>query len=117
MAITLRGAAAATSMMSVLALLGCERGDPRVQALAVGVAKDSAIALMQGKPTASAPYLIDGQYIEAMLYAQPGKTDSASRRPRNMTPLVLVNGKLIGWGWDLWDSVAAAHKIPVESRE
>lgn len=113
MAITFRTAARAACLVGVATLGGCESGDPRLENLALGIAKDSAIAVMQGPPTVVEPYLINGQYIEGMFYARPGKADSASRAPRNMTPVVLVNGKLIGWGWDQWDSVAAANKIPV----
>jgi hypothetical protein len=32
---------------------------------------------------------------------------------RNMEPVIVIDGKLAGWGWSYWDSLAAAHKIPV----
>jgi hypothetical protein len=33
-----------------------------------------------------------------------------------MSPLVTVDGKLVGWGWEALDSVAAATKIPVAAK-
>ena len=116
MGITIRRAMATVGVVGLAALAGCERSDPRLAGLAVGMSKDSTLAVMRGQPTTIAPYLTNGLYIEAMFYARPGKTDSASRAPRNMTPVVLVNSKLVGWGWDRWDSVAAANKI-VNSRQ
>ncbi len=113
MKITFRRSLGAVGLVGLVALAGCERGDPRVARLSVGMGKDSVLAVMEGKPTAIEPYLINGQYIEGMFYARPGNADSAKRASRNMTPVILVNGKLIGWGWDQWDSVAGANKIPL----
>ncbi|MFN0180810.1 MAG: hypothetical protein ACKVZ0_18565 [Gemmatimonadales bacterium] len=99
--------------IGLAAVVGCERGDPRINDLTVGIPKDSAVAVMGGAPTVIEPYLINGLYIEAMFYARPGKTDSASKAPRKMTPVVAINGKLAGWGWVYWDSLAPANQIPV----
>ncbi|MBM4187574.1 MAG: hypothetical protein FJ206_09705 [Gemmatimonadetes bacterium] len=103
----------AVAVLAVLGALGCERADPRLEGLTIGIGKDSALAVMQAAPNKLEPYLINGLYIEGMFYARPGKTDSASLAPRKMTPVVAVNGKVTGWGWDHWDSVAAANRIPV----
>jgi len=59
------------------------------------------------------PYLVGGEYIEAMYFAKLGKADSASVVDRNMSPVVVVDGKLVGWGWKQWDSIAESKKIPV----
>ncbi len=102
------------SLVALLALSGCERSDPRLEQLAVGMAKDSVLAVMGGeKPQRVDPYLNNGQYVEAMLYPRMGKADSVSLRDRNMTPVVVINGKLAGWGWNYWDSTAGANNIPV----
>lgn len=102
--------------MLVVFLAGCEGGDPRIKDLAAGIGKDSATKVMKGPPTATEPYLVNSQYIETMFYPKPGIADSAAKQPRNMTPIVVVNGKVTGWGWDVWDSVAAANKIEVPPR-
>ncbi len=99
---------------SLLAMTACERADPRLGNLTVGIAKDSAIIAMEGEaPKRIDPYLYNGQYIEAMLFPRKGKTDSAATADRNMTPVVVINGKLAGWGWDYWDSTATANHIDV----
>ncbi len=102
------------ALASLLALAACERADSRLERLTVGIGKDSVIAVMNGeKPKRVDPYLNNGQYLEAMLYPRQGKTDSASTADRNMTPVVVINGKLAGWGWNYWDSAATANHIPV----
>ncbi len=102
------------AVVSLLAMTACERADPRLQNLTVGIAKDSAIAAMEGDaPKRIDPYLYNGQYIEAMLFPRKGKTDSAATADRNMTPVVVINGKLTGWGWGYWDSTATANHIEV----
>ncbi len=105
---------AMAGLVSLLALSACERADPRLERLAVGIGKDSVTAVMEGEqPKRVDPYLNNGQYIEAMLYPRKGKTDSASFPDRKMTPVVVINGKLAGWGWTYWDSAAAANHISV----
>jgi hypothetical protein len=105
----LRLAAAA----GLLLVLGCNSEDSRLKKLSPGITKDSAIALMGTAPSDNAPYLMHAQYIEALYYARPGKTDSASLALRRTAPIVTVNGKVTGWGWKYWDSVAAANGIKV----
>lgn len=90
------------------------KSDARLENLSAGITKDSALAIMGvAKAERVDPFLIDGQYIEAMYFPLPGETDSASRTDRNMSPVIVVDGKLAGWGWKQWDSIAEAHKIEV----
>lgn len=114
MQITLRRLTWGLAAATVLAMTGCERADPRLENLSAGIAKDSVISAMEGdQPKRTDPYLIDGLFIEAMLYPRKGKADSLSLTDRKMTPIVVINGKLAGWGWTYWDSVASSKKIPV----
>jgi hypothetical protein len=46
-----------------------------------------------------------------MYYRKPGQGDSVP--DRKLSPVVVVDGKLVGWGWKTWDSVAEANHIPV----
>jgi hypothetical protein len=103
--------------LGLLSVMGCERGDARLERLTVGMAKDSVTAAMGGAPKRLDPYLYKGQYIEALYYPKPGKTDSLSLTDRKMAPVVLIDGKLKGWGWVYWDSVAAANNIQVAAKE
>ena len=101
-------------LATLLLLSACGPGsDGRLEQLSAGITKDSAQAIMGGAPHRVDPYLVNGQMIEALYYPKPGATDSAALADRNMSPLVVVDGKLTGWGWQQWDSVAAANKIVV----
>jgi len=116
MQITKMGGMAA--LVLVAALAGCERADPRLEQLTVGIGKDSVIAVMGGeRPNRIDPFLYQGQYIETMFFPRQGKTDSASLTDRKMTPVIVINGKLTGWGWNYWDSAAAANRIAVPPKE
>jgi hypothetical protein len=107
--ITLVRLAVPLSLVAIVA--GCS-GDARYQTLAVGIPKDSAVKLMGvEKPQRVDPYLTNGHYIEAMYYRKPGQGDSVP--DRKLSPVVVVDGKLVGWGWKTWDSVAEANHIPV----
>jgi hypothetical protein len=101
-----------------MAVTACRREDPRVRNLSEGISKDSAIAVMGG-PSMDAPesYLVSGQYIEAMLYRREGMGGPRDSLRRNdLTPVIVINGSLAGWGWKFWDSVAGAHGIPTRLR-
>ena len=115
MQITKSGIARATALGLLVVAMGCERADPRLKNLHVGMVKDSVMVAMEGaSPRRTDPFLYKGQYIEAMLFQQKGKTDPESLEDRKMAPVIVINGKLVGWGWDYWDSVAAANNIPVK---
>jgi len=97
-------------------LLACGGSDTRFQKLTVGISRDSALKLIGvEKPARVDPFLVSGHYIEAMYYAKPG-ADTVGLADRKMSPVVLVDGKLVGWGWKAWDSVAGANKIAVASK-
>jgi len=101
----------------VVGVLSCERSDTRLESLTAGISKDSVTTIMGEAPKRVDPYLIAGQYIEAMYYPRAGKSDAESVKDRNMSPVVVINGKLAGWGWDFWDSTAGTHKIRVAAKQ
>ena len=97
------------------ALAACASGDARLEQLSAGISKDSALKVMGATPPVRTdPFLTDGKFIEVMYFAPAGSTDSLP--DREMSPLVTVDGKLVGWGWESLDSVAAATKIPVAAK-
>jgi len=103
-------------LIAVTMLAACGGEDPRLAGLSAGISKDSAIAAMGGaSPRRTDAYLVGGQFIEAMLFnpARSAPEGSDTLPDRDLTPLVAVNGLLVGWGWAQWDSVAAAHNIQV----
>lgn len=104
---------AATALVLTAA---CAREDARLKSLGVGISKDSAFIVMElPAEERGEAYLIDGQYIEAFVVRKPGvqgPRDSLTRE--QATPVVVIGGQVTGWGWDHWDSVAAAHSIEVK---
>lgn len=102
------------ALVLTIVAAGCRKEDPRVKQLGVGIPKDSAMKVME-LTTAARPssWLINGQFIETFEVRYPGvegPRDSLSRK--QLTPLVLIGGKVAGWGWKFWDSVGAANGIP-----
>lgn len=88
-------------------------GDSRLRKLSVGISKDSALQIMGGKPDRAEAYLTNGQMIEALFYGAAG-ADSGATPEEKLTPVVIVNGQLQGWGKEDWEKVAAEHKIQVK---
>ena len=104
----------AAPLFLVAIVAGCS-GDARFKTLEAGIPKDSVVKLMGAdSPQRIDPYLTGGHYIEAMYYRKPGQTDSVA--DRKLSPVVVVDGKLAGWGWKTWDSIAVANKIAVAKK-
>jgi hypothetical protein len=101
------------AVAAAVAAAGCERADTRLEHLTVGIAKDSVARVMGANPKRSDPYLTRGKYIEAMYFPRANRSGPEAEMDRNMEPVIVIDGKLAGWGWSYWDSLAAAHKIPV----
>jgi hypothetical protein len=99
--------------LAALSLTGCQREDSRLKNLSLGINKDSTFnALGITTPERPEMYLVNGQTIEAVVLRREGADgplDSLSLSEK--TPVVLINDKLAGWGWNYWDSVRAANKI------
>ncbi len=97
--------------------MGCEQSDPRLKNLRSGMGKDSVAVAMEGAAAKRTdPFLYKGQYIQTMYFPRKGKTDSASLTDRAMAPVIMIDGKVTGWGWPYWDSVAAVNHIPVAKK-
>jgi hypothetical protein len=104
-------------MVAVTASVAC--GDARVRDLKVGMNRDSVMtALGSAPPDTDAyifdrgQYIIDGKQIEVFYYDSKSRmayVDSVSAD--ELTPVVLLGGKVTGWGWEHWDSVAASVNI------
>lgn len=112
-----RSALIAVPLLGLLVLSACTKPDARLEKLSAGISKDSVLVIMGGeKPQRVDPFLVTGQYIEAMYFPKPGAADSASVTDRNMSPVIVVDGKLVAWGWTKWDSIAASKKIQVPEK-
>ena len=118
--------------------------DSRVKAVDTGISRDSAIKLltmnaapppskegpstMGGVADPNAPanvyrrdqYLVNGVMTE-ILYFDPknrhlGQLDKDTVPWKDLTPVVLIQNKVVGRGWDVFDSVAKANKLPMHQR-
>jgi hypothetical protein len=94
-----------------LLLLAC--GDSRLGNLTVGMSKDSTVQVMGSRPDRAEAYLSGGEMIEALFYGKPG-ADSGTTPEAELVPVVIVDGKLQGWGKEEWAKVAAEHRIQVK---
>lgn len=118
MNITNRGVGRVVVLALAAGLMGCEQADSRLKNLHAGMALDSVVPAMEGaKASRTDPFLIQGQYIQTLYFPRKGKTDSVSLTDRKMSPVVAINGKVAGWGWTYWDSVAGANRIPVAEKK
>jgi hypothetical protein len=101
-----------------LAITGCSKDDPRLKDLRAGITKDSALAVLGGgtgeRPEA---YLVKGQMIEALMVRREGVEGPLDSLPKtDYNPVVMINGKLAGWGWKYWDSVSHALGVTEQKK-
>jgi hypothetical protein len=113
--------ALASTAAGLLALAACGP-DPRIKQLTTGIDRDSVLKVIgqDGAAGEQMPnvysteqYLSKGEMLEILYFSPEGKKvnrDSVELR-EDLTPVVLVNEKLGGHGWDYYDSVAVAHNI------
>lgn len=114
--------AALVTMAATVALVAC--GDARLKKLAIGMPRDSLLAALGSSPPDSEAfvfdkdqYIIDGKSIEVLYYDPKSRMAFVDTVPgEELTPVVLLNGAVSGWGWNYWDSVAAANKVQVEHK-
>ncbi len=110
---------------SIVALSAC--GDSRIENLSPGISRDSALAILSegvagGDSLANVykqeTYLLDGRTTNVLFYNRRGIKQEAdsSVAPSALTPVVISDGKVTGWGWTYYDSLAKANNIPVLPR-
>ena len=80
MASSIHSALIAAPALGLLFLSACgDKADARLEKLSAGISKDSVLAVMGvEKPQRVDPFLINGQFIEAMYFPKSGAADSAS---------------------------------------
>ena len=111
-------------------VLGACGGDKRVRDVDTGISRDSAIKILSvdaknPNSTDSLPnvyrrseYIINAKRIEVLWFDPQNRNPGKDTLPyRQLTPVVLHDGKVIGKGWDFWDSTAKANQIWVEPKK
>ncbi len=109
---------------AVALLSACE--DKRVQTIEVGAGRDSvlnALAVEHDNPSAgpdSMPnvymkerYFVNSKNYEVLYYEPNNKRAGRDTVPlEDLTPIVLIDGKMVGKGWDVYDSLVTADNLP-----
>ena len=106
-------------------LAGC--GDKRVDSLSTGIPRDSALKVLAGGPSSDSlanvykqeAYINNGKFINVLVYSKDGVKEAADPAvpDSKLTPVVVVDGKVAGWGWTYYDSVAKANNIPLKAHK
>jgi hypothetical protein len=117
-----RRAAVLLAATSVGLLAGC--GDKHIDSLTKDIPRDSALKVLAGGPSADSlanvytqeTYIYNGRMINVLMYSKKGEKESSnpSVPDSKLTPVVTVDGKVTGWGWTYYDSIAKANNIPVK---
>jgi hypothetical protein len=115
------------AMLLLAGVLGCDDGsDQRTERLTPGMARAEALAVLQSgansapgaDPLANiwqaARYLVDGREIEVIWYSRNNERRvAADTVPEGKVfPVTLVDGKVVGAGRAVYDSIAAQFKLP-----
>ena len=107
-------ALAATSL--VLSLTAC--GDARLKDLSLGINRDSvAVVMKTDAPHRSESYLMEGKFWEIFYYAKEGVPAADSVVWRELSPVVIADGAVVGWGWDYWQREADRLKVQLPPEE
>jgi hypothetical protein len=109
------------TLAGIAALIAAACGDARIGKLSAGISRDSALKVINEGATSDSlarvykqeTYLLDGKQMNILFYNKDGEkqvTDSALAA-KEQTPIVTVDGKVTGWGWEHYDSVAKANNF------
>jgi hypothetical protein len=113
--------------VALIALSACQ--DSRIRALDEGMSRDSVISILADNVAPKVDtiqnvykhnrYLVDGKEFD--IYFFDGQNRHLWSDPevedKELTPVVVVNGKLEGWGWDHMDDVTSKYRIVVRSED
>jgi hypothetical protein len=108
---------------------GGDVGASRLKSVREGMSRDSAILLMGRGPLSAtlsdtlrleqgfrrSAYFIDGALVEVLYYREvPGSVREGVTR-QTETPIVVKDGRVLGWGWRYFDAQRTGLGIPDES--
>jgi hypothetical protein len=91
----------------------CACGDTRLDKLTVGISKDSVTSVMGSLPHTTETYFVNSKTWELDLFTRHPTLPADSVPWRKMSPVILANGKVVGWGWSWWSKQAARLNLPM----
>lgn len=100
--------------------------DPRLSLLTVGMSREMALRVLGDSTSGDSlsniyrreAYLFNGQPLEILFYSRDGLKEGQGPAAAESTlrPVVINLGRVTGWGWAHFDSVAREHEIRVRVR-
>ena len=113
------GIALATA--GILSLVACS--DSRLRALDAGISKDSVLKIISaGAPAGDSlpnlykqtQYFVDGKMFDIYFFEPKGRKiwKDPEVSDKELTPIVLIDGKFDGSGWTYMDGLSEKYKIP-----
>jgi hypothetical protein len=117
-------------LAAAIALATAACSDSRLEKLSTGISRDSVLAIINEGATGDSlarvyrqeSYLLPNKkgnvhLANILFYNKSGiKAVDDSTLARNATtPIVISDGKVLGWGWTYYDSLAKANNIPVQA--
>jgi Protein of unknown function (DUF3192). len=96
----------------------------RLMNLSTGMTKSEVLAVMETKiltsengqinnPYRTEMYRSQGHTFELLLYYTDKKRADGAITDDELTPLVIMDGKLDGWGWSYWDGLVQKYELRV----
>jgi hypothetical protein len=112
----------ALALAFAVALSSC--ADKRIRDLDVGISKDSMLKVVgRGAPEGDSlpniyrhnAYLVQGKMFEVYFFDPENRklADSVAVHSKELTPIVLLDGRVEGWGWRYASKLSRDYGIPV----
>ena len=116
---------------ALLAVASCapseSESDPRLAKLTVGMSRDAVLRVLGDSATTgdslaniyrTERYLFNGEPLEILFYSPQGLKEGqgAAAAESTLRPVVMNLGRVTGWGWTHFDSVARVHDIRARVR-
>jgi len=117
-----------TAIAATALLSACQ--DERVKDVDTGITRDSLLTIwskdthgVDSLPSVyqREKYLIAGKNYEILYFSPTGKkayvgTQKDTIAWKDLTPVAMIDNKVVGKGWDFLDSLYTANKIPLKKR-
>lgn len=117
-----------TAVAGLSVLAACQ--DKRVKAVETGMSRDSLLTVI-GKDAPGSDslpnvyqrerYLIDGKNYEILFFSPTGEhlytgVQKDTIPWKDLTPIAMIDSRVMGKGYDYLDSLYSANKIPLKKR-